>query len=103
MLGILSFAMRLSRREARQNDKEMTEVEGMQAFIDQMLKYTILLVRAEPNKFPVGIASGFMIPVDDDFGSRIWPISAFGLGHLSRGSSIPPVFAEGDSIEDFPC
>lgn len=50
----------------------MSEAEGMQAFIDHMLMYTIRLVRAEPNKFPIGISSGFMIPVED----RIRVISA---------------------------
>lgn len=46
----------------------------MQAFVEHMLKYTIRLVRAEPNKFPVGIASGFMIPVEDR-------IRIFSAGH----------------------
>ncbi len=52
---------------AGHNSKGMTEAEGMQAFIAHMLTYTVRLVRAEPNTFPVGIASGFIIPVGDHY------------------------------------
>jgi hypothetical protein len=42
----------------------MTEADAMNAFMKHMLQYTIRLVRAEPNKLPIGIASGFIIPVE---------------------------------------
>ena len=42
----------------------MEEQKAMQAFIEHMLRYTISLVRAVPNDWPLGIASGFIIPVE---------------------------------------
>jgi hypothetical protein len=45
----------------------MTEVAAMNAFIRHMLQYTIRLVRVEPNKRPVGLASGFIIPVEKQY------------------------------------
>jgi hypothetical protein len=45
----------------------MDEMQAMQGFVELMLKITINLVRAEPNQWPVGIASGFIIPVGDRY------------------------------------
>ena len=42
----------------------MEEQKAMQAFVDHMLRYTVNLVRVVPNQWPVGIASGFIIPVE---------------------------------------
>ena len=43
--------------------ESMDEAAAMQAFVEHMLTYTIRLVRAKPNEWPFGIASGFVIPV----------------------------------------
>lgn len=45
----------------------MDEQQGMQAFLEHMLRVTISLMRAAPNQWPVGIASGFIIPVEDRY------------------------------------
>jgi hypothetical protein len=42
----------------------MEEQKAMQAFVDHMLRHTVNLVRVVPNQWPVGIASGFIIPVE---------------------------------------
>jgi hypothetical protein len=45
----------------------MDEMQALQGFVELMLKITINLVRAEPNQWPVGVGSGFIIPVGDRY------------------------------------
>lgn len=42
----------------------MDEELAMRAFVEQMLRVTVSLMQVEPNRWPVGIASGFIIPVE---------------------------------------